>query len=74
MKFNCGNMKKMKMTPYLYIDKFLLKWFTQCRDKNIPLNETILLKKANEYAQQLEQTNFKASSGGWLTNWKKDMM
>eukprot|EP00102_Acyrthosiphon_pisum_P017775 XP_008189323.1 PREDICTED: tigger transposable element-derived protein 4-like [Acyrthosiphon pisum] len=70
MKFNCGNMKKMRMTPYLDIDKCLLKWFTQCRDKNIPLNRTILLEKANEYAQQLGHTNFKASSG-WLTNWKK---
>jgi len=70
MKFNCGNMKKMRMTPYLDIDKCLLKWFTQCRDKNIPLNGTILLEKANEYAQQLGHTNFKASSG-WLTNWKK---
>ncbi|XP_025406344.1 tigger transposable element-derived protein 6-like, partial [Sipha flava] len=41
-----------------------------CRDKNIPLNGTILLEKANEYAQQLGHTNFIASSG-WLTNWKK---
>lgn len=70
MKFNCGNMKKMRMTPYLDIDECLLKWFTQCRDKNIPLNGTILLEKANEYAQKLGHTNFKASSG-WLTNWKK---
>jgi len=38
---------------YLDIDKCLLKWFTQFQDKNIPLNETILLEKANEYAQQL---------------------
>ena len=51
MKFNCGNMKKMRMTPYLDIDKCLLKWFSQCRDKNIPLNENILFEKANEYAQ-----------------------
>ncbi|CAI6360175.1 unnamed protein product [Macrosiphum euphorbiae] len=28
MKLNCGNMKKMRMTPYLDIDKCLLKWFT----------------------------------------------
>lgn len=42
----------------------------QRRDKNLPLNGTILLEKVNEYAQQLEHTNFKVISG-WLTNWKK---
>jgi len=31
LKFNYGNMKKMRMTPYLDIDKYLLKWFTQCQ-------------------------------------------
>jgi hypothetical protein len=43
MKFKCGNMKKMRMTSYLDIDKCLLKWFTQCRYKKIPINGTILL-------------------------------
>lgn len=57
------------MTPYLDIDKCLLKLFTQCRDKNIPLNGTILLEKANEYVQ-LGHTDFKASNGQ-LTNQKK---
>jgi hypothetical protein len=49
------------MTPYLDIDKYLLKWFTQSRDKNILLNRIILLEKADEYAQliTLEYTNFK---------------
>jgi hypothetical protein len=62
--------EKMRISPYLDIDKCLLKWFTQCRDKNILINGTILLEKANKYAQQLGHTNFKASSE-WLTNWKK---
>lgn len=70
LTFNNGNMKKMRTTPYSDIDKFLLKWFAQCRDKNIPVSGTVLLEKANEYAQQLGHTSFKASSG-WLTNWKK---
>ncbi|XP_008182612.1 tigger transposable element-derived protein 4-like [Acyrthosiphon pisum] len=71
MKFNCGNMKKMRMTRYLDIDKCLLKWFTQCRDKNIPLNGTILLEKSKRICTTTRtHYNFKASSG-WLTNWKK---
>jgi hypothetical protein len=51
MKLNCGNIKKMRMTPYLEIVKCLLKGFIQCRDKIISLNGKILLGKANEYAQ-----------------------
>ncbi|XP_026804076.1 tigger transposable element-derived protein 4-like [Rhopalosiphum maidis] len=70
LKFNNGNVKKMRTTPYLDIDSCLLKWFTQCRDKNIPVSRKILLEKSNKYAQQLGHTNFKASNG-WLTNWKK---
>uniref|UniRef100_A0A2S2P5I8 Tigger transposable element-derived protein 4 n=1 Tax=Schizaphis graminum TaxID=13262 RepID=A0A2S2P5I8_SCHGA len=70
LKFNNGNMKKMRMTPYLDIDNCLFKWFTQCRDKNIPISRTILLEKSNKYAQKLGHINFKASNG-WLTNWKK---
>jgi hypothetical protein len=54
------------------IDKCLLKWITQCRDKNIPLNGTILFEKVNEYAQQLGHINFKAS--GCHKIGKKDMI
>lgn len=60
----------MSMTPYLNIDKCLLKLFIQYRDENIPLNRTILLKKIQQYAQQLGHTNFKASYG-CLTSWKR---
>jgi hypothetical protein len=45
-------MKKMRMTF------FLLKCFIKCREKNIPLNGTILHEEANEYAQQLKHNNF----------------
>jgi hypothetical protein len=51
IKFNCESIKKIRISPYLEIDKCLLKWFTQCRDENISLNRTILLEKADEYAQ-----------------------
>lgn len=57
-------------TPYLDINKCLLKWSTQFRDKNILVNGKKLLEKVNKYAQLLKYTNFKASSG-WHTNWKK---
>ncbi|VVC26158.1 DNA binding HTH domain, Psq-type,Homeobox domain-like,HTH CenpB-type DNA-binding domain,DDE superfamily [Cinara cedri] len=70
LMYNSGNMKKMRTTPFLDIDKCLLKWFTQLQHKSIPVSGTILLKKAYEYAQRLGHTNFKASSG-WFTNWKK---
>lgn len=58
------------MTTYLDIDKYLLKWFTQCPDKNIPVSRSILREKVNGYAQQLGRINFKANSV-WLKNWKK---
>jgi len=43
------------MTPYLDTVNLLksillLKWFTQCRVTNIPLNGIILLETANKYA------------------------
>jgi len=66
-------MKKLRMTPYLDIDKWLLKWFTQCWDKNIPLNGKNLLDKTNEYTKYLGHANFEGN-GGWITNWKKKML
>lgn len=40
----------MRMASYLDIMR-LFKWLTQCRNKNIPVNEgTFLFEKANEYA------------------------
>jgi hypothetical protein len=35
LMFNCRNIRKMKMTLYLDMNKYLLKWFTQFQDKNI---------------------------------------
>jgi len=49
--FNNGNMKKMRITPYLDINKCLLNWFNQYLDKNIPISEIVLLKK------QMNMTN-----------------
>ena len=46
-----------------------MKWFKAARDRNIPISGSILVTKAEEFAQKLTVTGFKASSG-WLGNFK----
>ncbi|KAL4100659.1 hypothetical protein QTP88_020694 [Uroleucon formosanum] len=73
MEFNCGKMKKMRMTPYLDIDKCLLKRITQFRDKSIPLNGAILLEKAKHIYYNLDMLILKPVVDG-LKIGKKDMI
>jgi hypothetical protein len=52
-----------------------LVWFKQASSYNAPINRSILLQKANDFGEKLE--DFKATDG-WLTRWKalfiKDFM
>lgn len=62
--------KRLKKQKYPEVNKCLLKWFKQQRDKNIPISGIIMKAKAEEFAISLNITNFKASSG-WLDCFKK---
>jgi ATP-dependent protease HslVU (ClpYQ) ATPase subunit len=45
--------KKMRMSNTVSIEEALLKWFSQIRSKNIPVNGPMLESKANEIAEKL---------------------
>ncbi|XP_054706997.1 tigger transposable element-derived protein 4-like [Uloborus diversus] len=60
----------MKIAEYPEVEKCLIKWITQCRTQNIPLDGNILREKAENFGKQLGFTDFKASSG-WFENFKK---
>lgn len=51
------------------VDECVLKWFKQARDKNIPLSGLLVRAKAEEFASNLEKSDFKASTG-WLDGFK----
>ena len=64
-----GN-KRMRPEKYEDLNKALMKWFLNCRSKNIPLNGPMLKGKAIAFATELKIENFQASDG-WLEKWKK---
>ena len=57
----------MKKTE-LDLDLTVFEWFKQNRSLNIPINELILFKKAEQFAVLHYHTNFKPS---WIYRWKK---
>lgn len=64
------NRKRAREPDNPDVDECVLKWFTQARDKNIPLSGTLVRAKAEEFAVSLGKNNFKASSG-WLDGFKE---
>lgn len=52
------------------VDSCVLKWFKQARDKKIPVSGTIMRVKAEQFANELDKHNFKASTG-WLDGFKE---
>ena len=50
-------------------DDTLFLWFKQASSFNAPINCSILLQKANDFAEKLNE-DFKATDG-WLTRWKE---
>jgi hypothetical protein len=50
------------------VDEVLLVWFKQVSSYNAPISHSILLQKANNFGEKLE--DFKATNG-WLTRWKE---
>ena len=60
----------VKTTPTESLNELLYSFFSQARDKNIPISGPILQSKALMFADELGIEDFKASNG-WLTSWKK---
>ena len=52
------------------LNDMVFSFFNQARAKNIPISGPLLQKKALQYAEELEMSDFKASNG-WLSAWKK---
>jgi hypothetical protein len=51
------------------VDEALLVLFKQASSYRTPINHSILLQKANDFGEKLEE-DFKATDG-WLTRWKE---
>lgn len=57
--------KKAKKGELKDVEEAVLKWFTQCRAKNVPITGPLLQEKAQQFAAQLGHADFRASNG-WL--------
>lgn len=47
-----GDRKKIRSGDYPEVEKYLMKWITQCRAQNIPLGGNILREKAEDFGKQ----------------------
>ncbi|XP_066139197.1 tigger transposable element-derived protein 4-like isoform X2 [Euwallacea fornicatus] len=56
--------------PRKTVNTALVKWFEAGRKQNLPISGPVLQQKALNFAQQLGDKSFKASSG-WLEKFKK---
>ncbi|KAK9751913.1 Tc5 transposase DNA-binding domain [Popillia japonica] len=67
--------KSMKRGEYEKVDNSLFLWFTQNRQRGIPISGTILKQKAVSLSEELpviEAPESLSASDGWLDRWKKD--
>ena len=55
--------KNTRTGSFNNVETATLKWFKGARDQNIPISGPMLVTKAEEFAQKLDVTGFKASSG-----------
>lgn len=64
--------KTMKKCDYEKVSEALFLWFTQNRDKGVPMSGPILQEKALKFRNELNEgePDFTASVG-WLDRWKK---
>ena len=47
-----------------------MRWFTQARSRQLPMNGPLLKAKANQLAKEIGLTEFNAPNG-WLERWKE---
>ena len=64
------NCKKARPCSFPEIDKALLQWFDGQRSQNNPVNGPFLLRKAQSFAVELKEKEFRGDHR-WLNNWKK---
>lgn len=71
-RVNEGNLqcKRKREAEFPDVEKCMVEWFKQSRDKNITLGGPLLKEKAEHFAKSLGHVQFKASNG-WLENLKK---
>lgn len=62
--------KRNRQAEYPKLEECLVKWFSQCRQKNIPVGGVMLKEKAKSFAISLGIQNFSGSEG-WLEKFKK---
>ena len=62
--------KRLRLAEYEDVEQCLSKWFTQCRNQNIPLGGPMVKTKAEQFAARLGHNDFKASNG-WVDNFIK---
>ena len=62
--------RKMRKTGNEEINELLLKWFTDCTARRIPVTGPLMKEKALQFASQLSNEDFKASNG-WLDSFVK---
>lgn len=62
--------KRMRLCQYDDVDKAILKWIREIRNRNCPISGTLVQEKAVEFAKTLGYSDFKASAG-WLDKFKK---
>lgn len=67
-----GNLKcrRKRNAELKDVEECMIKWFKQCREKNITLGGPLMREKAEQFARSLGHIDFKASNG-WLENFKK---
>ena len=65
-----GHKFRSKSGEFPNVEKCLVRWFSECREKNVSISGPILQEKTKHFAESLGISNFKASSG-WLANFKK---
>ena len=70
LKKKAKKQTKVRKSKYPELEKCLIKWFTQEREKKIPLSGPILQSKAKEFADRLQISNFEATNG-WFDGFKK---
>lgn len=66
---NGGGIRKQRMAKYPHLEVALYHWVIEARERDLPVNDEILRKKAQHFASIL-QIEMKCSDG-WLTKFKK---
>ncbi|PZC76459.1 hypothetical protein B5X24_HaOG204550 [Helicoverpa armigera] len=62
--------KKLKRPKYEDLDEAILSWFHRQRQNNMPISGPLMKAKAENFAEELGLTSFKASEG-WLGKFKQ---